>query len=445
MRQFINGSDDAFADLERRARTSCVTFQNQPMPPGANPGNARVGFEVSSRDQSATLFVDRGIRYSGGHTSVQRWLQAGELRCPSFRDLKAWIRNELGPCYGGSVSGHPQAELQQASIAAAPADLTDLGVIRDELEGLTRQIFLDEDLLFSELQTHVRGQDPALLTLSRRVCRHIARAQPARPATLFATGPTGCGKTKTAEVLPAVLRSLSGDKASYGYLRLDMSEYKERHRVSQLLGAPQGYIGYGDGARLIDTLVANPMTIVLFDEIEKAHPDVFQTLMNAMDAGRLSSPTRTVDCRKAIFLFTSNVVSADILRDLEQSGGFEQQSTVDEVCRRNLRAAGIVPELLGRINAFLVYRSLSSEARAEIAAQAIFRVAAEYGVNVARIEPEVVLAILKQSQSENYGARPDEYLVDDLLGSVFSEAAADNVSASVRVTGGPPFACEVME
>ncbi len=446
MQQFIYGSDAAFADLERRARTACLVFQGEVMPPGANPTHARIGFEVNRSDESATLFVDRGIAYSGTCTTVRQWLRAGEHRSRSFADLKAWIRGELASCYGVVEASRSDAEFHRPRVAVAPDDLTDLDAIRDELAGINGQVILDEAELLRELQNHVRGQKSVLQTLARRVCRHVARVRPARPASLFAVGPTGCGKTKTAEILSKVLRSLSPD-ASYGYLRLDMSEYQERHRVSQLLGAPQGYIGYGDGAQLIDTLAANPKTIVLFDEIEKAHSTVFQTLLNAMDAGRLSTPTRTVqgrtvDCRHAIFLFTSNLDSAEILRDLEQRDAFSQPTIVDEICRRHLRTAGLSPELLGRINAFLVYRALSNESRAEIVTQAVARVASEYGLNVVQIEPEVVLAILEKANSDGYGARPDEYLVDDLLGPAFAQTASRGVSAPVRVTGGPPFFCE---
>ncbi|MBX3451337.1 MAG: ATP-dependent Clp protease ATP-binding subunit [Planctomycetaceae bacterium] len=450
MRQFLTGNDQDFAGLEQRATGACVAYRDQELPPGSSPSRARVGFEVNPSDESVLLLVDRGIRYTGSSPQVGDWLGRGERRFRSFSDLKIWLRGELAACYGVMAASHSSQELHPSQLDVSPADLTDLDSIRDDLAAINRPVVMDEGELFRELQTHVRGQDAALQTLARRVCRHAARVRPARPASLFALGPTGCGKAKTAEVLPAVLRRLCPNEASYGYLRLDMSEYQERHRISQLLGAPQGYVGYGDGAQLIDTLAANPKTIVLFDEIEKAHSAVFQTLLNAMDAGRLSTPTRTVqgrtvDCRHAIFMFTSNLDSAEILCDLEQRNAFKQPTVVDEVCRRQLRMTGLSPELLGRINAFLIYRALSTDSRAEIVTQAIARGASEYGLNVAQIEPQVVLAILEQAKSNAYGARPDEYLVDDLLGSAFAQAVSSDDSFAVRVTGGPPFGCEAMQ
>src|SRR5207247_6603809 len=122
--------------------------------------------------------------------------------------------------------------------------------------------YVSEQDVFVKLMAHVRGQDGALHELSRRVSRHWARTSPRRPLTLLAIGTTGVGKTKTAETLPSVLRELDLASGGYAYLRIDCSELREAHRVSQLLGAPQGYIGYNDGAQLIDQLVANPKTIV---------------------------------------------------------------------------------------------------------------------------------------------------------------------------------------
>jgi ATP-dependent Clp protease ATP-binding subunit ClpB len=326
-----------------------------------------------------------------------------------------------------------------------PEDLTDLDEVRANLREPAGPRYLDEVALLERLSAHVRGQDDALRTLARAVCHHLARRSPARPATLFAVGPTGVGKTKTAESLPLALQALDPDGIGYGFLRLDMPEYQERYRVSQLLGSPQGYVGYGEGAQLADALSANPRTIVLFDEIEKAHPDVLRALMNAMDAGRLSTAQRTergreLDCRRAIFLFTSNLDASGILNDLEQRSAFGNPAVADEVCRRHLRGLGIKPELIGRIQRFLVFRPLSASTRAEIVGLAIVRVAAEYGVHIGRIDPDVIVAILNRVQSDGFGARPDEYLVDEMLGPVFVQAAA-TMHSPVEIRGGPPFEC----
>jgi ATP-dependent Clp protease ATP-binding subunit ClpB len=247
-------------------------------------------------------------------------------------------------------------------------------------------------------------------------------------------------------MLPSMLRELDPEGAGFAYLRIDCSELREAHRVSQLLGSPAGYIGYGDGAQLIDQLVANPKAIILFDEIEKAHPDVLKVLMNAIDCGRLSSParrgnTREVDCRRAIFYFTTNLDSQNVLHELETRDAFDKPEIVDQVCRDRLRAAGIAPELAGRINSFLVFRSLAQETKAEILVLSIVRVAEEYGLRVQRVSPELVVALLALAKADGFGARPLEFLIDDKLGEAFAKVAAARMKGPIEVRGGPPFEC----
>lgn len=224
-------------------------------------------------------------------------------------------------------------------------NLTDLSQVSESASSFEQRLKINPGQLFDKLSNQIRGQEAVLRRLSKKICQHLARQFPRRPATIFALGQTGVGKTQTAECLPAALRELNANHQDFHYLRLDMSEYQEKHRVSQLLGSPQGYVGYGDGSQLVDTLVAHPQSIILFDEIEKAHPDILRTLMNAMDAGRLSSASATsrgreIDCRRAIFFFTSNIEVTEILSELENRNAFENVLLTDEICRKHLKKAG---------------------------------------------------------------------------------------------------------
>ena len=433
MRQFTDGTDAQYEHLGTRAARACVRFRDRLMPPGVTPTRAAIGFERHP-DGSAVLLVQDGLEYRGSNPDVRDWLALGVKRFTSWEALRDWIRRDLRCVYReGEGSVH-------RSEAAGPMGLTDLGAVR---EPLPRHSLLDEDALFVPLVRAVRGQDHVLRMLSRRVARHAARCTPRRPLTVLALGPTGVGKTKTADQLPQVLRRL--DPRHGGLVRLDMNLFTERHRVSELLGAPPGYVGYGEGARLATPLEDNPRSVVLFDEIEKAHPDMWQILMNAMDTGRLAVPRagssrHVIRCEEAVFFFTANLDSRAILDELEEQDGWEKPRVIEAVCRRRLTQVGLRPELVGRIACFLPFRPLSAEARAEIAALAIVAVAAEYGLTVSRVEPPVIWQVLAEDPVGDFGARPLEYAIDEILGEVFARTAAAGGAGSVAVLG-PPLRC----
>jgi hypothetical protein len=329
-----------------------------------------------------------------------------------------------------------------------PQLLSDVGEALAAARPSPRHPVPDAAAVFESLAARVRGQDDALRLLSRLACRHLARQQPRRPATAFALGPTGVGKTLAAESLPAALQEAGPGGTEYAFVRLDMSEYSESHRVSQLLGAPQGYVGHDNGAQLVNTLKANPKTIVLFDEIDKAHARVQYTLMNAMDAGRLSTAKASnggweLDCREAIFLFTAHCDTAEILAEANRRAAKGHERAADDVCRAHLRATGILPEFIGRIGAFLVFRQLSERTRAEIIALSVSRTAQEYGLTVERVAPAVIAHLLALREDAGFGARPDEFLVDEVLGDCFA-TAADNLKGVPLAIAGPPFECNVI-
>jgi ATP-dependent Clp protease ATP-binding subunit ClpA len=405
---------------------------------------ADIGFENEPHAGNARLLVTRGVRFTGNDASISSWLRAGTRTFPSFNDLRDWIR---GPLAGAFACNAPLPQADDGDDAARePRHLTDMSAVDRAIQDIHRPLYIDEDALLQRLQRRILGQDAALRALAGEVTRHSARRRPGRPAVVFAVGPSGVGKTRTAESLAGVLRELDAESYGYQFLRLDMTEYQEAHRVSQLIGSPQGYIGHGDGSQLLDALRANARTIVLFDEIEKAHAAILRVLMNAMDAGRLSSASRSpagreVDCRHSIFMFTSNLDAKEILDELESRNGFGNRAIVDEVCRRRLHAAGMAPEIVGRIGRFLVYRPLTPSIRAQIVALAVADVADEYGVDVAYVAPEVVVDLIQKARSESFGVRPERFLIDDCLGGVFAQAAAQRMANPVDVMG-TPFRCE---
>ena len=436
MIQFIEGSDADFDALGIRAIGRCIRYRSQVMPPGCTPTRAHVGFEINPLNDKAILYVERGVDYSGTCEAANQWMRAGEKRFASFDQLRRWIQEDLAAAYGQPPTPVPTPR------TAEP--LTDFEAVSVSLNP-KRAAYLDEAEVFNCLARRVRGQDAALHSLVSQTCRHLAKPHPTRPAVFFAVGETGVGKTHSAQNLAEVLSEMGNDQAHCGFVRLDMAEYQEGNRISQLTGAPQGYIGFGEGSQLVDALRANPKTVVLFDEIEKAHPSILRALMGMMDAGRLSTASkangsREIDCRAAIVIFTSNLEASGIINELEQRKALGQADVEDEVCRRRLKAVGISPEIVGRIGRFLVFRSLSTEARAEIVTLAVADVAREYGLEVQRIEPAVVVSIMEAIRSQGFGVRPERYQIDELLGGKLARLAATGVRTPIVVKG-PPIEC----
>jgi ATP-dependent Clp protease ATP-binding subunit ClpB len=448
MKQFFTANDLSFQDLEDRARLACIRFRNLEMPPGCNPQTADVGFEIQENSGAAILYVSRGINYDGADPEIQEWFVNGCKQFSSFSDLKNWVLGPLKQTFGFSL-GHRNNLSDSPSQQSGSADqLTDIAAVHEGIQHIEKPLFVDEKDLFNKLSQKVIGQDDALAALAAVIARHCARRFPVRPAVLFSIGPSGVGKTRTAELLAHVLTPQDNQSNSYQFLRLDMNEYQEAHRVSQLIGAPQGYIGHGEGSQLIDTLRSNPRTIILFDEIEKAHPSILRVLMNAMDAGRLTGSSRSaegreVDCRHSVFLFTSNLNANDILDELHTRQAFGKRVVEDEICRRRLHASGIAPEIVGRIGRFLVYKPLSSEVRASIMSLSIAEVAAEYGLNVKYVSPSVIIDLMQHAHTQNFGVRPERFLIDDVLGGMFVKTAVDGLLTPIKITG-PPFECQKM-
>jgi len=224
------------------------------------------------------------------------------------------------------------------------------------LEGERHKLLGMEDAL----RAQVVGQEEAVRSVAEAVQRSRAGVQdPRRPAGSFLfLGPTGVGKTELAK---ALARQLFDDEAAL--LRLDMSEYMEKHSVSRMIGAPPGYVGHEEGGQLTEALRRKPYAVVLLDEVEKAHPDVFNTLLQVLDDGRLTdSQGRTVDCRNAVFILTSNLGG----RLLAEHAGSGITESVRESVMAEVRAA-FRPEFLNRLDEIVLFRPLGEPEVASIA------------------------------------------------------------------------------
>lgn len=441
MHQFIDGSPEQFQDLFQRTRGACLRFRDARLPPGCTPAQADIAFESDAAGEGLTLLVKSGVGYSGPHHECKRWVESGSRHFPSLQAFVEFCGQTLPQWMGDGAGRGSGAEVAAPTASTPPR--ADLQAAQEHLERRrsTRTV-VDPETLKQSLERRVHGQSDALAVVADRVAAHANRSAPRRPATLFFVGSTGVGKTRTAECLPDALNHGLDSGERWQYLRLDMNEYREAHRISQLIGSPQGYLGYGEGAQLTRQLGRYPRTVVLFDEIEKAHPDIFLALMNAMDSGRLSSAgaingSHEIDCRRAIFVFTSNLSAGGIVAEVMALPPADAASpeAVAAICRRHMRDQQIPPELIGRISAFAVFKPINDAARLQIALSGVAAVAGEFGLAVQEVAPEA-LADIVAVQDARFGARADEYRIDALLGRDFARLAAGGHTAA-RVLANP--------
>jgi ATP-dependent Clp protease ATP-binding subunit ClpB len=245
----------------------------------------------------------------------------------------------------------------------------------------------------------VIGQDEGLRAVANAVRRARAGLQdPNRPVGSFIfLGPTGVGKTETARALAEFL--FDDERAM---VRLDMSEYMEKHAVARMIGAPPGYVGYEEGGQLTEAVRRRPYSVILFDEIEKAHPDVFNVLLQILDDGRLTdSKGRVVDFKNTVLIMTSNLGS----REMQAAEGDEKQAreAVVQVLRDYFK-----PEFLNRIDDIVVFRQLSREHIAEIIDVQLGKLRQmleERGITL-ELDDSARELLIKEGYDPVYGARP---------------------------------------
>ena len=210
--------------------------------------------------------------------------------------------------------------------------------------------------LETELHKRVIGQDEGVTKVTDAIIRSKAGIKdPTKPIGSFLfLGPTGVGKTELAKTLAA---TLFDDEQNM--VRIDMSEYMEKYSVSRLIGAPPGYVGYEEGGQLTEAVRRKPYSVVLFDEIEKAHPDVFNVLLQVLDDGRITdSQGRTVDFKNTILIMTSNIGSTYLLDGIEENGEIKQEARdlVDRDLRGHFR-----PEFLNRLDEIIMFKPLTKD------------------------------------------------------------------------------------
>jgi ATP-dependent Clp protease ATP-binding subunit ClpB len=275
--------------------------------------------------------------------------RAAELKYGKLNELQKQLENAEGQLEANQKGGQTllREEVTESDIAEIISKWTGIPIsklVESEKEKLLH--------LEDELHQRVVGQEEAVTAVADAIQRSRAGlADPNRPVASFIfLGPTGVGKTELAKALAAYLFD-----TEEAMVRIDMSEYMEKHAVSRLIGAPPGYVGYEEGGQLSETIRRRPYAVILFDEIEKAHPDVFNIMLQILDDGRITDAQgHTVDFKNAVIIMTSNIGSQYIL-DLagDDSRYEEMRSRVMDAMRGNFR-----PEFLNRIDEVVIFHSL---------------------------------------------------------------------------------------
>ena len=378
----------------------------------------RLGVKVDTRElmeRLATLEADKNAA-----VSTERYEEASQIR-----DEIAAVQERLREATESGV-GVGAAVVDEPEIAAVISRATGIPVQRlteTERERLA--------LLESELHARVIGQDDAVTAVAKAVRRNrTGMGDSRRPVGSFLfLGPTGVGKTELAK---ALAQSLFDDEGAV--IRFDMSEFGERHTVSRLVGAPPGYVGYDEAGQLTERVRRNPYSIVLFDEIEKAHPDVFNLLLQVLDDGRLTDGQgRTVDFRNTVVVMTSNIGSEFLasrsgaigfIADGGGATGFGSEKDLRDRVMGRLRDA-MRPEFLNRIDEIVLFRKLEKEQLEQIVALLLGATRVRLAAREVSLEiDDTAIAWLAENGYEpEYGARPLRRLfqreVDDRIADLF--------------------------
>jgi ATP-dependent Clp protease ATP-binding subunit ClpB len=381
--------------------------------------------ELKEKRESLSAELERARRQG----NLER---AAEIQYGLLRELEKQLEDEQKKLAALQTEGSLLSEEVTADeIAEIVSRWTGIPVAK-MMEGEQEKLLHMEE----NLRRRVVGQDEALRLVSNAVRRARAGLQdPNRPIGSFIfLGPTGVGKTESARALAEFL--FDDEQA---LVRIDMSEYMEKHAVSRLIGAPPGYVGYEEGGQLTEAVRRRPYSVVLFDEIEKAHPDVFNALLQILDDGRLTDGQgRTIDFKNVVLILTSNIGS-QVIVELGPNQRGELEARVTEALRAHFK-----PEFLNRVDDVVIFHQLEREQIGrivEIQLERVRRLLAERRISL-ELTDEAKRLLAEKGYDPHYGARPlkrvIQRMVQDPLALKILEGGipeGSKVSADARLAG----------
>jgi len=308
-------------------------------------------------------------------------------------------------------------EVDEEDIAAIVSKWTGIPVTKLMQEEADKLINMED-----YLHKRVIGQDRAIKAVSEAVRRNRAGlGDPNRPIGSFIfLGPTGVGKTELAKALAEFMFD-----SEDAMIRIDMSEYMEKHAVAKLIGAPPGYVGYDEGGQLTERVRRKPYAVILMDEIEKAHPDVFNILLQMLDDGRLTdSKGRTVSFKNCVVIMTSNIASQEIQEEFAKESSMEQKYMFIDNVVMNRLSSFFKPEFLNRLDDIIVFHPLNKEHLHNIAEMLMRDFAARMRENSVELvwDDSVIIEIVKAGFDPAFGARPMKRAIRKLVENKLAEA-----------------------
>ncbi len=405
---------------------SRVRLLNSQLPPAAK--------ELDKELRQVLKDKDNAVR-------SQDFDRAGELRDREMEiksEIRAIAQNKKTEDEENPKEASP--EVTEEDIAHIVASWTGVPV-QKLTESETEKLLHMEDVLHQRLI----GQDEAVRAISKAIRRaRVGLKNPNRPIASFVfSGPTGVGKTELAKSLAAYFFG-----AEEAMIRLDMSEFMERHTVSKLIGSPPGYVGYNEGGQLTEAVRRRPYTVVLFDEIEKAHPDVFNMLLQILEDGRLTDAKgRTVDFKNTLLILTSNIGSKVIEKgggglgfELEADQAESQYNRIRSLVNEELKQY-FRPEFLNRLDEIIVFRQLTKDEVKEISVillKEVFVRLEEQGITL-EVTEKFKDRLVEEGYNPSYGARPlrraiMRLLEDSLAEEILTGRIKDGNTAVVDVS-----------